>query len=268
MLSYRDLVSSLKRLNLGYIQPVIAHASLSSLGELRGGAETVLGALLTTIDALMLPTFTYKTMIIPEVGPEDNAIRYSSGRDANCMAEIFHKDMPADKSLGVVAETLRRHPHAYRSSHPILSFAGVNVGSALEAQTRQEPLAPVRRLFEDDGVVLLLGVDHTVNTAIHYAELLAGQKQFVRWALTRAGVVECPAFPGCSNSFEQAAPWLEGITRRTQIGNALARAIPLRGMVGIIVDRLRNDPFALLCQDPACGCCAVRRRCGVPHAGG
>ena len=41
MLSYRDLVSGLKQINLDANAPVIAHASLSAFGEVRGGAESV-----------------------------------------------------------------------------------------------------------------------------------------------------------------------------------------------------------------------------------
>jgi aminoglycoside 3-N-acetyltransferase len=60
-----------------------------------------------------------------------------------------------------------------------------------------DPLAPVGALAEENGTVLLIGVNHTVNTSIHYAEKIAGRKQFIRWALTPQGVRECPGFPGC-----------------------------------------------------------------------
>lgn len=260
MITYRDLVSGIKKLNLGYIQPAIAHASLSAFGEVRGGAATVLGAVLSTVDALMMPTFTYKTMVIPEEGPPDNGITYGGGRDLNRMAEIFSKASPADKSMGEIAERLRQHPDAQRSSHPILSFAAANLSTALSAQTLQEPLAPLRHLVEQDGVLLLLGVDHTANTAIHYAEKLAGQKQFVRWALTREGIVECPEFPGCSNGFEQAVPYLARVTQRAHIGNAVVQKIRLRDLVEIIVERLRKDPCALLCRNQECERCNTVRR--------
>jgi aminoglycoside 3-N-acetyltransferase len=80
---------------------------------------------------------------------------------------------------------------------------------------------------ELDGWVLLFGVDHTVNTAIHYAESLAGRKSFVRWALTREGVRQCPGFPGCSNGFWQAKQYLEPITKHVSIGSADVSAIRL-----------------------------------------
>ena len=108
--------------------------------------------------------------------------------------------------MGIVAETLRRHPRARRSLHPIQSFAGIYADKFLAAQTLQNPLGPIGALAEADGWVLLLGVDHTVDTSIHYAEKLAGRKQFTRWALLSDRIIECPGFPGDSAGFDAIAP--------------------------------------------------------------
>src|SRR5512143_4051036 len=173
MLSSTDIRTGLFKLGLSHT-PVIAHASLKSFGQVSGGAETLLRAALDSVWALVMPTFTYKTMIIPETGPDNNGLTYGSERDLNRMAEPFTPDMPADPMMGIVPETLRRHPRAGRTSHPILSFAGVHADKFLAAQSLQEPLGLIRALVEADGWVLLLGVDRTVNTSIHYAERLAG----------------------------------------------------------------------------------------------
>jgi aminoglycoside 3-N-acetyltransferase len=241
--------------------PLIVHASLDSFGqEVRGGAQTLLGALLLTSDAIMMPTFTYKTMLIPESGPENNGITYGSGTALNRLAEFYRPDMPADPLMGMLAETLRQHPRAQRSNHPILSFSGINVGEALRTQTLREPLAPIQRLAQAHGWVLLIGVDHTVNTSIHLAERLAGRHQFVRWALTPAGVKECPNFPGCSDGFQQAEDLLREITRRVMIGKALIRALPLRSMLDILRQKIEAEPLALLCERADCERCQAVRK--------
>jgi aminoglycoside 3-N-acetyltransferase len=261
--SFHDLVNALSDLELDRSRPVIAHASLSAFGSVQGGAETVLGALRSIADTLIMPTFTYKTMVTPESGPENNGLVYGSMRDANRMAEFFHPEMPADPLMGIIAETLRRQPEARRSSHPILSFAGINAEEILQTQTLDNPLAPIHELTAQGGWVLLLGVNHTVNTSIHYAEKFGGRKQFLRWALTRQGVRECPGFPGCSNGFEAITSRLRGIERRTQIGYALVRAIPLSEMVDLIQKWLIDDPLALLCPRRDCRRCnAVRQAVG------
>ena len=259
MLTFRDLYTALRKLELDRTRPVIAHGSLSSFGEVNGGADTVLGALLSISNSVMMPTFTFKPMLIPEVGPESNAIRYGSGKDLNRMAEFFTPGMPVDPLMGTIPEALRLHPKAQRSMHPILSFGGINASQELEKQTLNEPLAPIHALREGEGWVILLGVDHTVNTSIHYGELLAGRKQFVRWALTPDGVLECPGFPGCSNGFNAITPSLDKVIRRAQIGSSLVQAIPIAALVETVLAMLRQDPLALLCEKPDCERCnAVR----------
>lgn len=266
MVSFRDIFTGLKQLDIDPDRPVIAHASLSAFGEVRGGAEGLLGALLASFHSLMMPTFTYGTMLIPEEGPENNGLIYGSGRDLNRMAEIYRPDLPADGMMGVTAEALRRHPHASRSPHPILSMAGVQVESLLARQTMEEPLGPIAALLEREGWVLLLGTDHTCNTSLHYAEKLAGRKQFIRWALTREGVKECPGWPGCSDGFGQAARWLEPVTRRVYIGPAEVRALPVTEMTAIITSLIQEDPLALLCSREDCDRCqAVRMDIQIPE---
>jgi aminoglycoside 3-N-acetyltransferase len=206
-----------------------------------------------------MPAFTYKTMITPESGPPHNGIIYGSGRDHNRMAEFYTPDMPADPSMGVVAETLRRHPQASRSRHPILSFSGVNAETALQAQTLSQPLQPIHVLASAGGWVLLLGVDHTTNTSIHYGERVAGRKQFTRWALTPEGVLECPGWPGCSDGFQAIAPRLEAVRRTAQVGRGLIQAFPLLEVVEAVIQAIAEDSNALLCQRPDCARCnAVR----------
>ncbi len=264
MIAYREFVNTFREVGLNPGQPVIVHASLSTVGEIRGGAETVLGALLSLAKGVMAPTFTYKTMIIPEVGPENNACDYGLGKEQNRMAEFFRPDMTADPLMGVLPETIRKHPGARRSNHPLLSFAGIKVDEALNAQTLAEPMAPIGVLARQNGIVLLIGVDHTVNTSIHYAERLAGRKQFIRWALTPQGVRECPGFGGCSDGFEQAAAYLEAFTRTGQVGAARVRAIQLRPMIESLTDQLKKQPLALLCGKADGRCESVRRSLQAP----
>lgn len=259
MLTYHRLVAGLRSLGIEPGCPVVAHASLSSFGVIQGGAGTLVGALLATFSALMMPVFTYQTMVTPETGPPNNALDYGEAYTHNSQAEFFRPDLPASRWMGIVPETLRKLPQARRSEHPILSFAGVRVEKALAAQTLQDPLAPIRVLMEDSGWVVLLGVDHWANTSIHLGERLAGRKQFVRWALTAAGVVECSGFPGCSEAFETVTPAIQAWTRRVEIGSALVQAIPLLELIGVVQELVAADPLALLCDRSYCERCQAVR---------
>jgi aminoglycoside 3-N-acetyltransferase len=251
----RNLLLGLRDLGLKDA-PVIVHASLKSFGQVEDGAETVVNALTKVFKTIVVPTFTYKTMVTPLIGPANNGITYGSSAGQNRMAEFFTPRLPADPLMGIIPETLRKLPQAKRSSHPIQSFAGINAENILAAQTLSAPLEPLDALETQDGWVLLLGVDHTVNTSIHYAEKLAGRKQFIRWALTPRGVVECPGFPGDSAGFQAIAPELDKFTRRVKIGDALVQAVPLKMLFKVVVARIKRDPLALLCQQADCERCA------------
>jgi aminoglycoside 3-N-acetyltransferase len=261
--SLTDLRSSLFKLGLSHT-PVIAHASLKAFGEVVGGANTLMRATLDSVWALVMPAFTYKTMITPEVGPPNNGLVYGRDPDLNRLAEPFTPDMPADKLMGATVEALRRHARAKRTSHPIQSFTGVYADKFLAAQSLQDPLGPIGALAEADGWVLLLGVDHTVNTSIHYAERLAGRKQFTRWALLPDRIVECPGFPGDSAGFDAIAPDLVNDTRHVKIGEAIVQAVPLQALLRVVDARIKDDPLALLCDRPECARCnAVRESVGL-----
>ena len=261
MLDYAELASAFQALGLQQT-PVIAHASLRPFGYIQGGAETVLHAVLASFPSVIMPTHTYKTKITPDVGPPNNGIVYGSGKDKNKMSQPFHLAMRADPMMGILPETMRNHPSAMRTAHPILSFAGVNADSILCTQSLSEPLAPIGALAEQDGWVVLINVDHTVNTSIHYAEKLAGRKQFIRWALVEDRVVECPNYPGDSMGFQAVEQHIKFDTRHVEIGEAFIQAVPLKRLFDVVQSLLRKDPLALLCERTDCERCTALRITG------
>jgi aminoglycoside 3-N-acetyltransferase len=255
MLDYTELKPYFKALNLSD-RPVIAHASLKPFGYIEGGADTVLQVMLESFKSLVMPTFTHRCMITPEVGPPNNGISYGAEKDLNKMAVSFKHDLSADPMMGIVPEALRNHPSATRTDHPILSFAGFNAEAALATQTLYDPLAPIGALADQDGWVVLINVDHSVNTSIHYAEKLAGRKQFIRWALVGDRVVECPNFPGDSTGFNALEEVIQYDVFRVDIGKtAFIQAVPLKVIIAAVQELLRKDPLALLCQRDHCGMC-------------
>ncbi len=85
----RDLLLGLRELRLADA-PVIVHSSLKSFGQVEGGAWTVVNALVGVFNTMIVPTFTYKTMIIPQSGPENNAINYGVGLELEPGGRVFH----------------------------------------------------------------------------------------------------------------------------------------------------------------------------------
>jgi aminoglycoside 3-N-acetyltransferase len=260
-LTKREIQSELENvLGLDGNTDVIAHVNLEALGPVQGGAETVIAAILAASGTVVMPAFTYQTQIIPQDGPPDNAIAYGTGDEMNARAEFYRPDLRIHPDCGVAAETLRRENDTLRSIHPILSFIaqGPNARSVLGSQTRQNPLGPIAWLEAHDGGVLLMGVDQRHNFSLHLAEQRAGRKSFVRWALTMNDIEELPNIPGCSEGFNVIWQHLYPFTSVAQIGLARCELIPIKPMLELAEQMLRENPNFMLCNKPSCLSCQER----------
>jgi len=271
----RDIVLGLRSIGLTKDSLIIAHASLSSFGRVRGGAAALLGALLWTCDTVVMPAFTWQTMVWPLDGPPHNGMTYGDPRlfEQNRNAVLFRSGLPAHPDMGVTPELLRRQPFAVRSSHPAMSFvaAGAHAQEIIATQTLDHPLAPIEWLQHHGGDVVLIGVGHTSNTAIHFAEKLANRRQFMRWAIefdednVEARAVRLPNYPGCSVGFDAIEPEIAFAATQVHIGSATVKRIPLQKLIGVVVGWISEDPNALLCNRPDCERCNAMRRSTLPQ---
>jgi aminoglycoside 3-N-acetyltransferase len=259
MIGYRDLDRGFTDLGLNHKTPVLVHVASEHFETIRGGMETLVGALIAHTYSLVTPAFTYRTMLIPEKGPDWNGINYGSGRQANEMVEAFNLDMPPDEALGEFPRIISRLPGVTRSKHPILSFYGLHAEEYLDAQTAYDPLAIINALMSSDGISLLINIEHTANTSIHVGEQLAKRRSFVRWALSYNGTVECPNFPGCSSGFNEISSAVEPFCGKLQLAGLEIKAIPLRDLINTARTMIETDPNALLCQRPDCERCNAIR---------
>ncbi len=259
MISYRELIVGLRELAIEPYTPVLTHATAAWVEEVRGGAKTVLTSLLSSFDSLMVPGFTSRPMIVPLEGPPQNALDYGEMAGFQHDAEIFTSVMPPDVEWGPLPAGLLTNEYAKRSDHPLLSFIGVGVDAALLAQTVDHPYDPIRVLKEMNGWVLMLGAGQEQNFSIHYAEMLSGRKQFIRWALCGQGVVECAHMPGCSRGFNEISVLLKNVTKQSRVGSTLIVAYPVAALLEIATDLIKGLPQALLCKDQACAFCRAVR---------
>ena len=175
----QSLVADLRELGIEGGETLLVHSSLSALGWVAGGAPTVVDALreaVTESGTLVLPTHTYQYS-----DPAD----WSNPPVPDEWVEIIHESIPPfrpavtpARAMGAIAECFRSYPGVVRSQHPELSFAAW--GNEAEAVVADHSFdyglgeeSPLARVYERDGKVLLLGVDHMVNTSIHLAEYRA-----------------------------------------------------------------------------------------------
>jgi len=260
MISYHDITAGLDDLGLSRITPVIVHIRTDKVGSVKGGLNTLMGALLACIDNVMMPVFTHDTLVIPESGPPDNFIQYGSGREANLKASIYTYDLPCSMPGCEASEALRRHPATYRSAHPVFSFTGLGLDSALAKHPPDDPYAPLRWMRGMDAWVLMMGAGPEENFSLHYAEHLVGRKQFIRWALSQEGIVEIPHFPGCPNGFHKMDYYLSDELRRTQVEGVEWQAVNLDVLLKSATALMQEDNFALLCNNLGCPRCNLVRK--------
>lgn len=260
MLQYRDLKNAIHDLGVKRSEPTLVHASAALIPQVKGGIQTMLGAILAGIDNMLMPSFTFKTMLIPEIGPEENLIEYGSGREENLNASIFIPDLPADFEDQAISEVFRHYPDVNRSNHPILSFLGLGLDGALQAQSTADPYGHIRYLLGKNAKVLLIGKDISALFSIHACEQESGRKQFLRWAMTEEGIKECPSFPGCSNGFHKVLFHLEGAVRQVTVQDQPWYSFSLDSLTRTTLQLLREDPYALLCNDLHCEKCNLIRK--------
>jgi len=155
-----DLVEDLRQLPVPAGALVMVHSSLASIGEVTGGAGTVVDALLETLGAdgtLMVPTFTFPV----------------SGR----LGFVFDAQQ-TPSYMGAISENARCRPRAQRSIHLHHSVAAIGP-LAGELATSGGASAwdgdsPMGQLFARDGWLMLLGVPYLRLTAMHLCEVDVG----------------------------------------------------------------------------------------------
>jgi aminoglycoside 3-N-acetyltransferase len=153
MVKRSGLVADLKALGLARGMDVIVHSSLSQIGHVVGGAETVIDALLSVIGrrgTLMLPSFNH-------------------GR-----VQVFNP-LATPTTNGAIPEAGWRRPDAVRSIHPTHAVAAIGPKAEEFCRGHLEagvwgPDSPIGRLIHGGGYILSIGVSHLYSTAYHVAE--------------------------------------------------------------------------------------------------
>jgi aminoglycoside 3-N-acetyltransferase len=151
----------LSRIGLREQGVVLVHASLRSLGQIEGGAETVIQALLAALGpagTLLLPALSY-----------DNVNRDSPSFDV--------RRTPA--CIGALPEYFRQRTGTLRSIHPTHSVCGLGrlapelLDGHEQDHTPCGPNSPFHRLPDYRGQILFLGCGLRPNTSMHGVEELS-----------------------------------------------------------------------------------------------
>ena len=159
MLTLGSLTTAFRNLGVQAGNVLLVHSSYKSLGEVEGGPQTIIDALLAALGpdgTLIMPTFNFD----------------------------FNKGKPWDvrstpSQMGILTEFVRKDPHAKRVFHPIYSFAilgryAESLGG-LRYKSSYEHGSVFGKLRDLDGKIMVIGLSYTNSmTFFHYIEQMEG----------------------------------------------------------------------------------------------
>ena len=232
-----EVATGLRALELGEGDVMLLHSSLSSLGRVAGGAQSVVDACLDVLGPR-------GTLVVPIFG-----------------------------ALGAVTDVVRGRPDAVCSVHPLAAVAAIGARAEQicadhwKAELAHGPDTPYTRIAELGGYVCLLGVDQDRNTTLHTVEEML-RLPYLR--TTEAHTFGTPEgevtrswelFPGPHRDFIGLDRALRagGYLRVGRIGQAVVRLMRSAELLSVGQRLGAEDPAFALCDNPQCDDCARQR---------
>lgn len=230
---------------------VTVHTSLKAVGEIEGGGEVLLDALIEFFTQggglLCVPTHTWDSDV------------YDRRR--------------ADSCIGVLPRLAAAHPEAFRTLHPTHSMAVFGEREKVKdfvsyeafSDTPTNPKGCYGKLYREDGYVLLIGVGQDKNTYLHCVEEMLEmpgrltnkkvekiiihkdgreEKRYLYWFDDSKISDFSVAFP----KFEEPFRYL-GCIEDGHIGNAKVQACSARKMYAVLEKIYKNNCFGELLGD-------------------
>lgn len=153
----QSLIAQLESAGIDRLGTVLMHSSMKKIGNVEGGADTVLDALSEYMrdGLLVLPTHTWAYI------NADNPKFYVETSEVN---------------VGILPELFRKRPGVVRSLHPTHSVAALGKDAAAFTAGDERWDTPCHResawgkLLDRKATILLVGVDLRRNTFIHGIE--------------------------------------------------------------------------------------------------
>ena len=243
----QDIVFALKLGGIKEGDIVLMHSALSSIGQVEGGADTVIDAVLEAVGES--GTFAVSTMAFNHPFDAEN-----------------------DRStVGIISETHRLRKNSIRSLRPV---HGINaIGAQAEELTRDHDKcetncgcgSPYLKLKEMGGKIIMLGVDMNRNTTLHAIEDIMDSVYLENRVIPAPKYVEnyegktmemnkfCPGH----RDFLSFTPVLrrEGALIETCVGNAAAKIIDAKKMFELGEKILSEKPLFFMCENEECKYC-------------
>lgn len=174
-----SLVSDLRALGVAEGMTLLVHSALSKLGWVAGGAQAVVLALEEALGpdgTLVMPSFS--TSLTEPLHWENPPVPETWWETIRAETPAYDPAFTPTREMGSIADTFRAQPGTVRGDHPHVSFSArgprareIVCDHALQAGLGEG--SPLSRVYDRDGWILLLGVNHANNTSLHLCEYRA-----------------------------------------------------------------------------------------------
>jgi len=258
--SLREMEAVIKTYSLSHTI-LCLHMSFNRLSRLIPSPETFIDLLLFHGITLIVPAHRYGNQVhdvhqlkILQNGNDDqpeymnNPQPYSGDMDPEEISPL----------MGIVARRIAKRGTSHIGFHPENAFAGIGPAAEkiIKTQTPWNVYAPYDILMEDtQAKIVLIDVDLSKATPIHYAEMKAGRNPFIRWYKDSTNQVKPMRVGGCSDGFEQCRPYLNDLESVCQTGLSTWRIYPFQAFINRMSDLIGDFPEITRCDKPMCPRC-------------
>ena len=247
MLTFENLVEGFRELGVNEGDTLLVHSSYKSLGEVEGGAETVVRTLEATLSTdaegtLIMPTFNFD----------------------------FNKGVPWDvrktcSKMGALTEIVRMDPRAKRVFHPFYSFAILGKHAEMLGSLRYKSAYECNSVFgklrDLDGKIMVIGLSYNDSmTFFHHIEQMEGVdyrflKQFTGEVTDENGNTYTDTFEmlvrdvdkGVMTMVDPMGALMEqaGVIKSAKIGDADVKLMKANEVYEFTAREMKRDPFLL-----------------------
>lgn len=236
-----ELIDKLKKIGLQEGMEIEVHSSLSSLGYVEGGADTVIEALMECVTergSIFMPSLCF--------GPELELTDEDRDMGITVKIKILSEDAPRT-AMGIIADT-------FRQREDVITGAGVIRTSGWGLHADEAAKNGLNYVIRNGGKALLLGVDIYKLTAMHYMEdiipkeisdMFAPTEEVNSKYLSDEWLVECGEPPVKPWYTIQDMAYKKGIIRDGYIGRCKYMFFDIWDVVSLYRKELETNPFKL-----------------------
>jgi aminoglycoside 3-N-acetyltransferase len=244
MYTKTGLINYISAIGIEPNDTILVHSSMKSIGDVEGGADTVLDAFIEYMKPglLIFPTHTWAQM--------------------NDKYNVFNP-MTEPSCVGLLSNLFLKRPGVVRSLHPTHSVAalGQDAESYVDGEEQWDTPCPRKgcwgKLYDRKAKILFLGCSLRNNTLLHGVEewnslpmRLADKYQYLKIITPKGQAIDRPLYrhytPSCDvsqNYGKMEVPFLHtGVAQKGFIGDADSILCDAVGMADLTTFLLQKNP--------------------------